>query len=103
MMILIIARTQLVKIRKFQTPKCYKPYKTITKRNSFKEIQPIKVPQQANLREKSGQMTIGLYFTPIKIRIVGKSQLYMEGTNQDSHLSQLIETLDKKMNRSCQV
>lgn len=102
-MILTTARTQWEKPRKFLPPKCSRLSKIITRRGFSKETQRIKVPQQANLREKSGQMTIGQCFIPIRIRIAGKSQLYMEGTNQGSHLSQLIETRDKMMNRSCRV
>ena len=98
-MILNIVRTQSEKIRKFPPPKCYRPSKTITRRNSSKET--IKELQQANLREKSKQMTIGLCSTPARIRIAGKSLLYLEGTNRDSHLSQLIGTQDKMMIRNC--
>ena len=101
MMILNIVRTQSEKTRKFPPPKCYRPSKTITRRNSSKEIQPIKELQQANLREKWKQMTIGQCSTPVRIRIAGKSLLYQEGTNQDSHLSQLIGTQDKMMIRNC--
>ena len=102
MMILTIARIQSERTKNLLPPKCCRPSKITMRRGSSKETQRIKALQQASLRGKSRQMTIGLCSTQLRI-IAGKSQLCQMEIIPEGNLSQLIGTLGRMMNRSCPV